>query len=202
MPTYYTRPEVPAAVEHVHLERRVMPGRGPVWVGTLTRQGFRVCRFLATSRQKEAMARGERIAITQDQIDAAARAFFGSSHAQLRHAASPKKAARKAKREERPATLLAQARRDWSSGRAFFRGNRYWLRPLGTVTGVRTIVPGRATVAPWSAIAIATYGNNAEPGFVTTGLHRAAYAEYPNGVGLSPASSLARLARRVFSFSV
>lgn len=168
MPTYFTRPEAPAAVEHVKVEWRNIPGRGPAWLGTLTRHGARVCRFIASSSQKSAMARGERITITQDQIDAAARSFPTA----LRFAASPRKG------EKRPAVLLEQAMRDWRSGRAFFRNGRYWIRPLGTVAGIRSIVDGRARVAPWSKVAIQTWGD-------TRGLHQASQAKYPRAENLT-----------------
>ena len=70
--------------------------------------------------------------------------------------------------------LLAQALRDWRSGRAFWRNGRYWLRPLDRVAGQVVVGHGRATVAPWSKVAIAEYGTE------TRGLHDEAHAAYPH----------------------
>ena len=77
--------------------------------------------------------------------------------------------AQKASRE----TLLHQALFDWRSGRAFIRKGRYWLRPLETVAGGKTVGWGRPTLAPWNKVAIAEWGDSDK-------LHEAAEAAYPD----------------------
>lgn len=57
--------------------------------------------------------------------------------------------------------VLADALRDWRSGRAFFkeRAGRpaFWLRPLERRGGVITVGFGRAKMAPWSKLVVSMW---------------------------------------------
>lgn len=69
--------------------------------------------------------------------------------------------------------LLAEAVRDWRSGRAY-KDNRgtYKLRPIVQAAGVPMVGSGPGKAAPWNKIAKATWGSSTE------GLHDASEATY------------------------